>query len=81
MRTARLPFTTLAIALSTSPDRRRVREPGGKPGSLTCDGAVAAGFEPAEGCPSRAFEARSFGHSDTPPQARLPQGPWQDRAT
>src|SRR5207342_1860402 len=27
--------------------------------------AVAAGFEPAEGCPSRAFEARYLGRSDT----------------
>jgi hypothetical protein len=34
--------------------------------------AVAAGFEPAEGCPSRAFEARSLGRSDTPPPERLP---------
>jgi hypothetical protein len=33
--------------------------------------AVAAGFEPAEGCPSRAFEARSLGRSDTPPPERL----------
>ena len=36
--------------------------------------AVAAGFEPAEGCPSRAFEARSLGRSDTPPPERLPNG-------
>ena len=36
--------------------------------------AVAAGFEPAEGCPSRAFEARSLGRSDTPPPERLPKG-------
>ena len=35
--------------------------------------AVAAGFEPAEGCPSRAFEARSLGRSDTPPRGRLPK--------
>src|SRR5215211_435231 len=35
--------------------------------------AVAAGFEPAEGCPSRAFEARSLGRSDTPPPERLPR--------
>ena len=35
--------------------------------------AVAAGFEPAEGCPSRAFEARSLGRSDTPPRERLPR--------
>ena len=35
--------------------------------------AVAAGFEPAEGCPSRAFEARSLGRSDTPPPERLPK--------
>ena len=34
--------------------------------------AVAAGFEPAEGCPSRAFEARSFGRSDTPPRRTIP---------
>jgi hypothetical protein len=34
---------------------------------------VAAGFEPAEGCPSRAFEARSLGRSDTPPPERLPK--------
>ena len=33
---------------------------------------MAAGFEPAEGCPSRAFEARSLGRSDTPPPERLP---------
>ena len=39
------------------------------PGQL----AVAAGFEPAEGCPSRAFEARSLGRSDTPPPERLPK--------
>ena len=39
-----------------------------------CQLAVAAGFEPAEGCPSRAFEARSLGRSDTPPRERLPKG-------
>jgi hypothetical protein len=33
--------------------------------------AVAEGFEPSEGFPSRAFEARSFGRSDTPPRASL----------
>lgn len=33
---------------------------------------MAAGFEPAEGCPSRAFEARSFGRSDTPPPRTVP---------
>src|SRR6266542_1064738 len=34
--------------------------------------AVAEGFEPSDGgCPSRAFEARSFGRSDTPPPERL----------
>jgi hypothetical protein len=38
-----------------------------------CQLAVAAGFEPAEGCPSRAFEARSLGRSDTPPPERLPR--------
>jgi hypothetical protein len=42
---------------------------GVRPGQL----AVAAGFEPAEGCPSRAFEARSLGRSDTPPPERLPR--------
>src|SRR5215217_6914469 len=47
--------------------------------------AVAAGFEPAEGCPSRAFEARSLGRSDTPPPERLPRcrgraTEFQDRA-
>ena len=30
--------------------------------------AVAEGFEPSEGCPSHAFEACSFGRSDTPPR-------------
>ena len=30
--------------------------------------AVAVGFEPTVGCPTRAFEARSFGRSDTPPR-------------
>lgn len=34
--------------------------------------AVAVGFEPTEGCPSRAFEARSFGRSDTLPPRRIP---------
>src|ERR1700761_5189090 len=34
--------------------------------------AVAVGFEPTEGCPSRAFEARSFGRSDTLPGATIP---------
>lgn len=33
--------------------------------------AVAEGFEPSEGCPSRAFEARSFGRSDTPPRETI----------
>lgn len=36
------------------------------------ESAVAAGFEPAEGCPSRAFEARSLGRSDTPPPKSVP---------
>ena len=34
--------------------------------------AVAVGFEPTEGDPSRAFEARSFGRSDTLPPVRIP---------
>jgi hypothetical protein len=33
--------------------------------------AVAVGFEPTEGLPSHAFEACSFGRSDTPPPERL----------
>src|SRR5699024_7805218 len=34
--------------------------------------AVAGGFDPpAEDRSARAFEARSFGHSDTPPSVRL----------
>lgn len=34
--------------------------------------AVTGGFEPpAEGCSARAFEARSFGHSDTSPLESL----------
>ena len=37
--------------------------------------AVAVGFEPTEGCPSRAFEARSFGRSDTPPRRTIPDAP------
>jgi polar amino acid transport system substrate-binding protein len=36
--------------------------------------AVAVGFEPTEACTSRAFEARSFGRSDTLPPRSL-QGP------
>lgn len=34
--------------------------------------AVSVGFEPTESFPSRAFEARSFGRSDTTPRQRLP---------
>jgi len=34
--------------------------------------AVSVGFEPTESFPSRAFEARSFGRSDTTPRERLP---------
>ncbi len=34
--------------------------------------AVSVGFEPTESFPSRAFEARSFGRSDTTPPQRLP---------
>src|SRR3954447_21367772 len=33
--------------------------------------AVAVGFEPTEACTSHAFEACSFGRSDTPPPERL----------
>ena len=33
--------------------------------------AVAVGFEPTEGFPSHAFEACSFGRSDTPPRESL----------
>ena len=33
--------------------------------------AVAAGFEPAEVLPSLAFEASTFGRSDTLPQNRV----------
>ena len=33
--------------------------------------AVAVGFEPTEACTSHAFEACSFGRSDTPPSKRL----------
>src|SRR5690625_1532131 len=34
--------------------------------------AVTGGFDPpAEGCSARAFEARSFGHSDTSPLESL----------
>src|SRR3954451_21467304 len=33
--------------------------------------AVAVGFEPTEACTSHAFEACSFGRSDTPPSNRL----------
>src|SRR5882724_8135300 len=35
--------------------------------------AVAVGFEPTEACTSHAFEACSFGRSDTPPPKTLPQ--------
>ncbi len=35
--------------------------------------AVAVGFEPTVGCPTNAFEAFSFGRSDTPPRRRLPE--------
>src|SRR3954447_17668011 len=37
--------------------------------------AVAVGFEPTEACTSHAFEACSFGRSDTPPPARLQGAP------
>ena len=43
-----------------------------------CVAVAAAGFEPAEGCPSRAFEARSFGRSDTPPRRRITEGDASD---
>ena len=33
--------------------------------------AVAEGFEPSVGCPTLAFEASSFGRSDTPPRESL----------
>jgi hypothetical protein len=33
--------------------------------------AVAVGFEPTEACTSHAFEACSFGRSDTPPRTRI----------
>jgi hypothetical protein len=35
--------------------------------------AVAVGFEPTEAFTSHAFEACSFGRSDTPPPESLPQ--------
>ncbi len=37
--------------------------------------AVAVGFEPTEACTSHAFEACSFGRSDTPPPERLQAPP------
>ena len=36
--------------------------------------AVAVGFEPTVRLPPRAFEARSFGRSDTPPRRRVQGG-------
>ena len=41
--------------------------PGVRAGQL----AVAVGFEPTDACTSHAFEACSFGRSDTPPPKRL----------
>ena len=45
---------------------KRMRPPGKAPGGLIRL-AVAVGFEPTESLPSHAFEACSFGRSDTPP--------------
>jgi hypothetical protein len=42
-------------------------------GSNVDDLAVAVGFEPTEAFTSHAFEACSFGRSDTPPPESLPQ--------
>jgi hypothetical protein len=39
--------------------------------------AVAVGFEPTEACTSHAFEACSFGRSDTPPPNRIAAA-WQE---
>jgi hypothetical protein len=35
---------------------------------------VAVGFEPTVVLPTHAFEACSFGRSDTPPRVRVPDG-------
>ena len=45
----------------------------GSPAFVLVTLAVAVGFEPTEACTSHAFEACSFGRSDTPPPKTLPQ--------
>ena len=51
------------------------RSMNGRPGALPDQLAVAVGFEPTDACTSHAFEACSFGRSDTLPPSSLSDGP------
>ena len=51
----------------------------GRPGVLAGQLAVAVGFEPTDACTSHAFEACSFGRSDTLPPTTLAEGPGAPR--
>ncbi|MCW2502959.1 MAG: hypothetical protein JWO79_1243, partial [Actinomycetia bacterium] len=54
---------------------RRVCPMGADPAFWLVKLAVAQGFEPWEACTSHAFEACSFGRSDTPPTQTIPDHP------
>ena len=53
--------------LELRPNGERRAAPQWRPGVLPGQLAVAVGFEPTEACTSHAFEACSFGRSDTLP--------------